>query len=536
MKRPLNIQLFSFLFLILVFAQCSSDSKGLDEDVVKGTVSFEQQSIEPLQWDVEKLTLKIVWANTAWKLVPASGGDVVERVSVEMGGNREGGGEVEVEVTLYPNLSSAERSQDLLLVNFSTSETTRLKITQLITSGSTKITLHPDVTYQKVTGFGGMLNPTWTGNNLTDADVEKLYGDLGFNIIRMMLYPNKNDWGVNTETAKKAQSLGAIVFASPWTPPSDMKSNGKNSNEDGGYLLPDKYPDYATHINDFVQFQRDKGLNIYAVSIQNEPDWKIEYDGCSWTPAQMVNFVKNHGAQLGAKVMAAEAVNNTNKSYTNALLNDAETVSKFDIVATHLYGGGLAEDALAKQKGKEFWMTEHCINEDHRTPDMPEFNWTWKPSIDYFAKEIHDCMSTGMNAYVWWYLKRYYSFIGDGDGRNEAKEGEVTKRGYIMGHYSKYATGKTRFKTEVKNAQPMDKELLITAYQSGNEMAVVIINRNSTGLRVELAVPQEVNEASAIESTETREMSAVEAEISADKKTVSLGLASYSIVSVQINL
>ena len=51
-----------------------------------------------------------------------------------------------------------------------------------------------------------MLNPSWTGNNLRDADVQKLYGDLGYNI-RMMLYPNKADWGLNTATAKKAQSL-----------------------------------------------------------------------------------------------------------------------------------------------------------------------------------------------------------------------------------------------------------------------------------------------------------------------------------------
>ena len=75
----------------------------------------------------------------------------------------------------------------------------------------------------------------------------------------------------------------------------------------------------------------------------------------------MVSFIQNHGDQLGAKVMVGEAVNNHNKSYTNALLNDAVAVNKFDIVATHLYGGGIAPDHLAAQKGKEFWMTEHLL-------------------------------------------------------------------------------------------------------------------------------------------------------------------------------
>jgi len=110
-----------------------------------------------------------------------------------MGGDANKEGETDVVVTLFPNTSSSERSQELMLTNFSTKEIIRLKITQQTTSVSSKITLNPDVSYQKVTGFGGMLNPSWTGNNLRDADVQKLYGDLGYNIIRMMLYPNKAD-------------------------------------------------------------------------------------------------------------------------------------------------------------------------------------------------------------------------------------------------------------------------------------------------------------------------------------------------------
>ena len=115
---------------------------------------------------------------------------------------------------------------------------------------------------------------------------------------------------------------------------------------------------------------------------------------------QMLNFVKNYGDKLGAKVIVGEAVNNNNKSYTNALLNDAEAVNKFHIAATHLYGSGITNDPLVRQKGKEFWMTEHLFNETNKTPTDPEINWTWKPSLDMVAKEIHDCMAANLNAYV----------------------------------------------------------------------------------------------------------------------------------------
>ncbi|NLO71736.1 MAG: hypothetical protein GX102_12510 [Porphyromonadaceae bacterium] len=531
-KNKITI-LLSLIFFAIVFLQCDKKTPGSGNEPVVGKAEFIPSEIASLAWDVKQIELKISWENTAWKLAKLPG-DIIESISAELGGDASKSGETTVVIGLFQNTTSTDRSQELMLTNFSTKQTTRFKITQNTTSVSTKISLSPEVSYQKVTGFGGMLNPSWTGNNLREAEVQKLYGDLGYNIIRMMLYPNQADWGLNTATAKKAQSLGAIVFASPWTPPASMKSNGKQSNEDGGFLLPEKYPDYAAHIKAFVDYQKSQGVNVYAVSIQNEPDWKVDYDGCSWTPTQMLNFVKNHGDQLGAKVIVGEAVNNHNKAYTNALLNDAVAVNKFDIAATHLYGGGIAPDNLAAQKGKEFWMTEHLFNETQKTKDMPEINWTWKPSLDYVAKEIHDCMAANFNAYVWWYLKRFYSMIGENDPKSPVAEGEVTKRGYIMAHYAKYATGRSRIKTTIQNARQLNSELLVTAYQGNNEYTVVIINRNPDGLRVELGAPNEVSSTTAVETTESKNMAPIESKIGDDKKSIMVGLSPNSIVSVCI--
>ena len=523
----------SLLFLAILFVKCGKDNPGSGNEPEMGKVAFTQANPTSLPWDTRQLEIQISWSNTSWKLAKLPG-DVIESVSVELGGDAAKSGETSVVISLFPNTSSSERSQELMLTNFSTKETIRFKIIQQITSVSTKITLILEVSFQKVTGFGGMLNPSWTGNNLRDADVQKLYGDLGYNIIRMMLYPNQSDWGLNTATALKAQSLGAIVFASPWTPPKEMKSNGLQTNKEGAYLLPEKYADYAAHLKAFVDYQKNRGLNIYAVSIQNEPDWKVDYDGCSWTAAQMLNFVKNYGDKLGAKVIVGEAVNNNNKSYTNALLNDAEAVNKFHIAATHLYGSGISDDPLVRQKGKEFWMTEHLFNETNKTPSDPEINWTWKPSLDMVAKEIHDCMAANLNAYVYWYLKRYYGMVADADNKSLVAEGEVTKRGYIMGHFAKYATGRTRIQNSIQNVQQLVSDLLVTTYAGTNEYTAVIINRNATGLRIELAGPSAFSSSTAIETTETKNMAAIETKISDDKKSVTVGVLPNSIVSVSM--
>ena len=524
---------FCLMVFTFLFVQCGKEDPGTGNEPGVGKVEFKPANLAPLSWDTKQIEIQISWSNTAWKLAKLPG-EVIESISAELGGDASKSGETTVVIGLFPNTTSAERSQELMLTNFSTKETMRYKITQQITSVSTKITLNPSVTFQKVTGFGGMLNPSWTGNNLRDAEVQKLYGDLGFNIIRMMLYPNQSDWGLNTATALKAQSLGAIVFASPWTPPKELKSNGLQTNKEGAYLLPDKYADYATHLKAFVDFQKNRGLNIYAVSIQNEPDWKVDYDGCSWSAAQMLNFVKNYGDKLGAKVIVGEAVNNNNKSYTNAVLNDAEAVNKFDIAATHLYGSGISDDPLVRQKGKEFWMTEHLFNETNKTPSDPEINWTWKPSLDMVAKEIHDCMAANLNAYVYWYLKSYYGMVADADSKSLVAEGEVTKRGYIMGHFAKYATGRNRIQSSIQNVQQLTNELLVTTYAGTNEYTAVIINRNSTGLRLELATPSQITTSTAVETSESKNMSAIETKISDDKKSVTVGVSPNSIVSVSM--
>ena len=38
----------------------------------------------------------------------------------------------------------------------------------------------------------------------------------------------------------------------------------------------------------------------------------------------------------------------------------------------------------------------------------------WNESLKMLGT-VHDAMSNNWNAYIWWYLQRFYSFIGDGE-------------------------------------------------------------------------------------------------------------------------
>ena len=101
--------------------------------------------------------------------------------------------------------------------------------------------------------------------------------------------------------------------------------------------------------------------------------------------------------------------------------NDGTAVSKIAIVAGHIYGGGLQNYALAKQKGKQVWMTEH-YNDGN----------SWDSCMQT-AKEIHDAMTVAeYNAYLLWWFKDDAN-LGPVDG-----QGNPTMRGYVIGQWAKY--------------------------------------------------------------------------------------------------
>lgn len=532
MKKIISMPLM-LLFPLLVLTGCSKDK---DDDNEQSYARFSQEEVR-VSATTTGVSLRVEWARTTWELSTEANG-FITNFSATTGGDKTGSATYTLIHTIFPaNTTGSERKQEVFVTDRTTGEKDRITVIQEAASLTT-VSLNPSVTYQKITGFGGMLNPTWTGSSqLTATEIEKLYGEngLGYNILRMMLYPDKNTWDRDTPIAKKASDLGAIVFASPWTPPAPMKTNGLLTNADGGSLKPESYGEFAAHLKAFAEQQKRDGVNLYAVSIQNEPDWKVDYDGCSWTPTQMLNFVKNHGREVGegVKLMAGETVQ-FNQSYTDPILNDAQAVRNFDIVATHLYGGGIKDYPLARQHGKEIWMTEHLFNDGQNSTNSSDWDWQWKPSLEKVAKEIHDCMEANFNAYVWWYLKRFYSMVGENDdkGRSPVANGEISKRGYILGHYAKYATGRTR----IQSIAQAGSGILATAYLGEKEMTVVLINRRISAIQIRIESPSAISSASAVETTSAKNMAALATELGADKKSAVLTLEAESIVSVRLQL
>jgi O-glycosyl hydrolase len=200
------------------------------------------------------------------------------------------------------------------------------------------VTINTDSSYQTIAGFGGA-NRMWGTQFLKPAKAKKAFGtdetDLGLSIFRVMLASDSTEWPLILESVKEAQKYGVKILASPWSPPANLKSNNSDV---GGYLLPENYEAFKDYINSFVAYMAANGVDIYAISIQNEPDIQVSYESCNWMSSTMINFLKNYGHLIeGTKIIAPESFN-FNKDFTNALLNDVDAVENLDIVAGHIYG------------------------------------------------------------------------------------------------------------------------------------------------------------------------------------------------------
>jgi glucuronoarabinoxylan endo-1,4-beta-xylanase len=285
-----------------------------------------------------------------------------------------------------------------------------------------------DSTHQMIRGFGAANILQWRPD-MTADEIDKAFGtdegQIGLTILRLRIPPDQNSFSSNISTAQAAHSYGVKIIASPWSPPAWMKTN---NNLIGGELDELYYEDYAQHLLSFVDLMEINDVPIYAVSVQNEPDASVGYESCDWNATQMLNFMKNNAAEIGTRVMMPES-QSFNHSLSDPTLNDSAAAANVSIIAGHIYGGGAVPYPLAESKGKEIWMTEHYT-------DSQNSGNLWPMALDV-GTDIHHVMTAGMNAYIWWYIVRYYGPISDGTN-NSGSKGDVTKRGFIMSQYSRF--------------------------------------------------------------------------------------------------
>ena len=317
------------------------------------------------------------------------------------------------DVAIYTTTSSLTRDLTRDAVNFSPKDNL----------APTTITLNPAEQYQTMDGFGAAITGSTCYNLLLmkpadrHAFLTETFSDkdgFGFSYIRISIgcsdfslseYTCCDTKGIENfalQSEEKDYILPILkeilainpsikVIAAPWTCPKWMKVKSLTDRTPldswtNGQLNPDYYQDYATYFVKWIQAFKAEGIDIYAVTPQNEPLNRGNSASLYMEWEEQRDFVKTalgpqmKAAGLSTKIYAFDHNYNydnieSQKNYPGKIYEDAAASQYLAGAAYHNYGGNREELLNIHQAypEKELLFTETSIDLSKRLmEDMEE--------------------------------------------------------------------------------------------------------------------------------------------------------------------
>lgn len=159
------------------------------------------------------------------------------------------------------------------------------------------------------------------------------------------------------------------ILSSPWSPPAFMKSN--NEMNYGGKLLEAYADAWANYYVAYVKAMKDRHINIWGLTVQNEPQALQVWDSCLYMPCDERDFIKNHlGPTLEKNKMEdlALLICDHNRDivvdHASTVLSDPEAAKYVWGTANHWYVSEAFENLSVVHHmfpDKHILFTESCV-------------------------------------------------------------------------------------------------------------------------------------------------------------------------------
>lgn len=268
-------------------------------------------------------------------------------------------------------------------------------------SSSTVLTVDASTKYQSMIGFGGAMTDasaylieTKLAAPQRDSLMQELFGrvsGIGLSYVRIPMgasdfsfsqysyddlevgqtdsslshFSIAPDSNYKIPALKEALAINPslTLLASPWSPPSWMKSGGSMI---WGELLHDYYDTFAEYFARFLEDYKAAGIPIAAITIQNEPHFITQdYPGMYVSDSNRAILIGQHVGPLLAIRAPNVKILDWDQSWDDPsaplnVLADAGAAKYASGVAWHCYAGdpSVQLNVHNKHPDKEMWVTE----------------------------------------------------------------------------------------------------------------------------------------------------------------------------------
>jgi glucuronoarabinoxylan endo-1,4-beta-xylanase len=374
--------------------------------------------------------------------------------------------------------------------------------------------------HQTIDGFGAGSQGYVAPMNSTNLDFFYTTSGIGLSIIRLRTWasnaqtpaygcfaPNGSVCVSNTlaavaqsdiTNALGVQTRGGLVWSSADSSPSPM------INSSTGYYIdnPTNNAQLAAIHTAFASLLKSNGVNLYALSLQQEPDNSSPGNPAfvTWTPTNFINTIPflrsalNTAGFNSVKILTPEPcctqgsygphVGTTPNSWFDPIMTST-TGPDVDILANHAYGNmdcpnpgpncgpDFYPTAAPTLYGRHYWETEVSTSD--------AFNPSITDGLQY-AVSIHDYLAiANASSYNFWLVDctGVYTHYANLNWCLNNQSGTIAKRAYVIGNWSKFVRpGWVRIGA---TATPKSG-VFVSAYKdpvSGN-FAIVAVNQNAS--------------------------------------------------------
>lgn len=301
----------------------------------------------------------------------------------------------------------------------------------------------------------------------TDGDIQLSNFDTALNRDQQALIPlikaakNKLD-----EQQKKLKLL-----ATPWSPPAWMKTNGMMDHSDRPCIKDGLQDVWARYMSKWISSYEATGINIWAITIQNEPENNASWEACMMTAEEEATFLSQFlGPELRTshpeiKIYVFDHNKDHVYDWANTILSDEKAKQYVSGVAYHWYSGD-SFDNLQKIRAA---FPETSLLATEATWEA----WRWKPGTtlatgdwsfgEGYAHDMIGDFNSGSTGWIDWNLvldevggPNHVNNVCDSAIQMNTTIGEVYKHPqyYYIGHFSRFVLpGSVQLATSVLNSK-----------------------------------------------------------------------------------